>query len=541
MLTKLLLAAFGIIIVCVVDLWLPTFIYLIAVFLYVLLSFIFIKRKRFRKYSHILDLLLVLLLLFKSPLDSLAFFSLLLFPLICRGVYIDRYTNDRYYMLEYLVLVLIVVLSYGMQDFKFYVYQVLGITLFVFLYIMHVQRMRHDERINQMLDIADDYFIEQNKSFEVYKKILNYLKEHNKEVISITCLECDSQMNNLHLVNSSFLISTFQLKLQSKDITYLIRGLNANNVDFIVDGKKQNVNVVYPVAQASGASFNWFLFILVYNPIVLHTKDLNLEPLFLRMARLISFERTMRKKRDVTIQDMIQKSRFVNGATNTMHFLKNRLTPLQTLVDLAKDEGGVKQLENYDELLRETANSAQKEIDVILKKAEYLLNKKNNPFVFTKFNCDTQSIFITLSSIWTNLLPETAKMDVIMGADGGIVYESNIEGLEILFSDIVGNMNKYSKNNQYCIFRQDEQSNLSIIFENDFGNKKEIQALISDINNPHKGAVIYRTSYGVTNIRTIAENLSIDLKANLVSSMGGELYQLVLTIKSKTNEKIIDN
>lgn len=531
--SKLLLAVFGSVIVGIGSLALTWIIYLAVIFLYITTSLIYLRKQKFREFSHLEDMFFVLLLLFGAPLDNYVNFAFLLFPLVSRGAYIDRFTYDRCFILEYIVLYVIVNLSTGVHEMGYYYHQIVVIGMFTFLNIMYVQRMKYDEKRIQMLDIADDYFIAQNKSYEVYKKIIEYLVGQGVHATSISCLESDWQMRRFHLINSSYLVSTWHLKLNRSDINYLKKGMVASNVDFILDEKKQERNDVYCVAQTNTNVSKYFYFVITYRRDEINLKDLNLEPLFLRMARLISFERIIRSKRDKTIQDMLQKSRFVNGATNVMHFLKNRLTPLQTLVDLAKNEGGVKQLENYDGLLKDTAYSAQKEIDAILEKAEYLLNKQNNPFVFSKEDCDAHNIFVVLSSIWTTLLPNTAIMCVDMGEESDDIYESNIEGLEILFSDIVGNMRKYSKNVQRCSFREGGDSVLIVTFENDFGNKRDTQLLINDINNPNKDAVIYRTSYGIANIRAITDNLGIGRQAFLVTDSGYELYHLELRFEPK--------
>ncbi len=540
-LSKLLLAIFGSIIVGIGSLALTRTIYIAVILLYVATTFFLLRKQRFREQSHLEDVCFVLLLLYGAPLDNYVNFAFFLYPLVSRGVYIDRFTYDRFFIIEYLTLLVVVNISTGFHDFRYYYHQIVVIVMFALLNRIYVQRMKYDEKRIQMLDIADNYFIAQNKSYEVYKKIIDYLVNQGVHATSITCLESDRQMRKFHLVNSSYLVSTWNLKFNRSDISHLQRGLVASNVDFVLDGKKQERNDVYSIAQANSTSTKFFFFVISYRKDDINFKDLNLEPLFLRMARLISFERIIRSKRDVTIQDMLQKSRFVNGATNVMHFLKNRLTPLQTLVDLAKNEGGVKQLENYDGLLMETAHSAQKEIDSILEKAEYLLNKQNNPFVFSKEDCDAHNIFVILSSIWSNLLPLSAKMCVEMGEETNAIYESNIEGLEILFSDIVGNMSKYSKNVQRCSFREDGSSVLTITFENDFGNRRDAQLLINDINNPNKDAVIYRTSYGISNIRAITDNLSIGRHAALVTVDGNELYQLELKFEPKRHEESINH
>lgn len=531
--SKLFLVMFGIILLASGMLVLSHAIYIGLIIIYYAGTLLLIKRKLFREYSHVADMLFVLLMLWGCSIDNYLTFAFLLYPLVSRGVYIDKFTYDKYFLLEYFVLLVLIDVSSKGYKANFYVFQLVIVFMFALLNRMWVQRMRYDEKRTKMLDIADDYFVEQNKSYEVYRKILEYLKEQGVNANSITCFESDYTFRKFHLINSSYLVSTWHLKLRRKDVESVRRRMTVVNVDFVLDKKSQKSNILYPIEQTFNGVTKILFFIVALEQEKSYLSTPNLEPFFLRMARLISFEKIMRTKRDATIQDMIQKSRFVNGATNVMHFLKNRLTPLQTLVDLAKNEGGVKQLEEYDSLLLETANSAQKEINVILEKAEYLLNKENNPFVFIMEDCDIQNIFITLSSIWSTLLSSAPDMEVAMETSETVFYESNMEGLEILFSDIIGNMNKYSNHYQRCLFHQDEIGVLTITFKNDFNSKKDILMLINDINNPNKDAVIYRTSYGVTNIRAIAGNLSIGLRAELSNSEMSELYLLELKLNPK--------
>lgn len=538
---KYLLALFGFALVVSSCMPLPQLLYMGALVFYLIITVIFLRNIQFRKYSHILDFLLVLFILWDSSLDQYYLFAFLLFPLVSRGVYLDRFSHDKYFVIEYILLVVALDFTVAYYGILYYVHQAIAVLMFSLLYVVSVQRMKYDERKIKMLDIADDYFIEQNKSYEVYGKVIDYLSGQGVDVDSITCFECDENYWKIHLVNSSYLVSNYRLKIGDNDKGRLSRGIPVGNVDFILDNTPTSKNIVFPIPQPNSSSRSLFLFVMVYQSKKSLQNEIDLEPLFLRMASLISFERIMREKRDATIQDMILKSKFVNGATNIMHFLKNRLTPLQTLADLAKDEGGVKQLEGYDEVLLETARSAQKEINAILNKAEFLLNKQNNPFVFSKEDCDAQVIFVTLSSIWDDLLSTEDEMEVSINTEEIYKYESNIEGLEILFSDIIGNMQKYSPTYRKCLFKQDENERLIIVFENDFSSKKDVTLLINDINNPNKDAVIYRTSYGVTNMRAISDNLSIGLKAGFVTEDDKELYQLELIFEPKKNEKDIDN
>lgn len=538
---KYLLALYGSALVFSSSMPLPQLLYMGALVFYLIITVIFLRNIQFRKYSHILDFLLVLFILWDSSLDQYYLFAFLLFPLVSRGVYIDRFSHDKFFVIEYILLVVALDLTVAYYGVLYYVHQAIAVSMFSLLYVVSVQRMKYDERKIKMLDIADDYFIGQNKSYEVYGKVIDYLSDQGVDVDSITCFECDENFRKIHLVNSSYLVSNFRLKIGDNDTGRLSRGIPVGNVDFILDNTLVKKNIVFPIPQPNSSSRSLFLFVMVYQSKKNLQNEIDLEPLFLRMASLIAFERIMREKRDATIQDMILKSKFVNGATNIMHFLKNRLTPLQTLADLAKDEGGVKQLEGYDEVLLETARSAQKEINAILSKAEFLLNKQNNPFVFSKEDCDAQIIFVTLSSIWDDLLSTEDKMEVSINTEETYKYESNIEGLEILFSDIIGNMQKYSPTYRKCLFKQDENERLIIVFENDFSNKKDVKLLINDINNPNKDAVIYRTSYGVTNMRAIADNLSIGLRAGFVSEDEKELYQLELIFEPKKDEKNTNN
>ena len=78
---------------------------------------------------------------------------------------------------------------------------------------------------------------------------------------------------------------------------------------------------------------------------------------------------------------------------------------------------------------------------------------------------------------------------------------------------------------------------LTITFENDFISRRDVLPMINDINNPNKDAVLYRTSYGIANIRAITDNLGIKRHATLYADNNDDFYQLQLIFNPKKYEE----
>ena len=208
------------------------------------------------------------------------------------------------------------------------------------------------------------------------------------------------------------------------------------------------------------------------------------------------------------------------------------MTPFQTLLDYLKNEGNIQEFESYPKLLANVRKSCEREMKAILERSAYLLNKDNNPFKFQVLtDVDSRNIFTLLRTIWTDTFIEEFDNLTTTGREC-LNVSVNLEGLDVLFSDIIGNIQKYSITKRSCIFDVQDK-NLVITFKNDFKNIREVEALVSYMNGDEKDEVQFRITHGTPLIKQNCKDQNIRISSSIVSDDDGyKLYQLQLIIKT---------
>lgn len=306
----------------------------------------------------------------------------------------------------------------------------------------------------------------------------------------------------------------------------------AHNGGYSLDGVAYPRNITFAVKTGTD---NFLLFVVFFSDEkhnILGNRIDGLHRFFSRMSKVILFERELRLHRTGEIQNLQQKSRFVNASINTMHFIKNRMTPFQTLLDYLKNEGGIQNLPAYPNLLSNVRKSCEREMKAILERAAYLLDKGNNPFKYQVLsNVDSRNVFTLLRTIWTDTFIEEFDNLTITGRESSEV-SVNLEGLDVLFSDIIGNMQKYSIRKRFCLFNV-QDGILAITFQNDFKSTRDVTSLVSYMNGDEKDEVQFRITHGTPLIKQNCKDQNIIIKASIECDEDGDsLYQLQLIIKT---------
>lgn len=534
LLYKLILLVFTLYIGITYEHIFPIYVYILGVICYFLYYIIGINTVR--RFSHIADLALIVIFLFGKHLNSFGFALYLLLPIICRGIYTNKNNNDKFFYIEYLLTLLILCIFPEFDGWKGIVHLIIPVLLIMLVNFCYYRRWDIDEMDADLLDLLDNYYISALQSYQVYRGAIKLLKKQGVNISNIACFTADDNYNKLHLVNSSSLIFRFEYNLNISIKEKLRRFEYAHNGDYTIDGLKFSQNITFAIKQESDKNnFCYLLFVVFFDgekPNILENRIDGLHRFFSRMSKVILFERELRLRRTDEIQNLQQKSRFVNASINTMHFIKNRMTPFQTLLDYLKNEGNIQELESYPKLLANVRKSCEREMKAILERSAYLLNKDNNPFKFQVLtDVDSRNIFTLLRTIWTDTFIEEFDNLTTTGREC-LNVSVNLEGLDVLFSDIIGNIQKYSITKRSCIFDVQDK-NLVITFKNDFKNIREVEALVSYMNGDEKDEVQFRITHGTPLIKQNCKDQNIRISSSIVSDDDGyKLYQLQLIIKT---------
>lgn len=531
---KIIFLVFSIYVWYTYEHYFPWYVYTIGIGIY--LSYYILHRNNIVKYSHIADIFIIILFLFGKHLNSFGFATYLLLPVICRGTYQNTKNVDRYFAAEYII-ALIILCLFPEFDGWIGVYHLL-VPAIIVLIVNHqfTTRWDSDDFVAELLDLVDDYYTNDEPSYHVYRTVIQKYQRNGVVIQNFACFSADQNFSRLHLINSSSLIYKYQYDLNEETKLTMKKYGYSFNVTISLDGFNYPRNLVYAVPQYSeGEIVNYVMFVLFFGyeqQLKLIVSQLNdLERFFIKLSKIITFESEIRVKRNEEIQNLQQKSRFVNAAINTMHFIKNRLTPFQTLLDYLNNEGDIQSFEKYPILLESAKSSCKREMNDILVRAKFLLDKGNNPFQYQVLtSTDSRSVYTLLRTIWNGAFPEDFDNLINAGKEHCDVMV-NIEGIDVLLSDIIGNIKKYSLVKRFCIFDVKEDK-LEINFFNDIYDDPSVEALVKYMNGDEKDEVLFRVTHGTPLIKQNCRDQKIDLRADIKTDNGIKLYNLKLSIKS---------
>ena len=124
---------------------------------------------------------------------------------------------------------------------------------------------------------------------------------------------------------------------------------------------------------------------------------------FYRMAVKLDSDRIFKKEQREELAEMSKKMNYVNTSMNTMHFIRNKLSPLKNYIAMYDDyqqSNDVKKAKIKPYLEKEYSN-LKKSFTLINERADKLLEEQKNPFVFSvteKFGL--QQLFAEMKYIW---------------------------------------------------------------------------------------------------------------------------------------------
>ena len=393
-----------------------------------------------------------------------------------------------------------------------------------------------------MEDFIDRYYLTIGKPHYIYKDAIKLLNRNREFIKNIICFVTNDNYQTLSLVNSSFMIYNLSFSLQDKDIELLNKGKRLYNMALQCDGYKYNENIIFPV-QKDNIPYNedncQYLFVVILNektsPLIHYLRMEELAYLFGRISKVLYVERKFKIKKQEQFELIRKKGRFVDASIKAIHFIKNRLGPIQTLSELCIDR---KSYPNKRKEIRTLINKCAKRVQIDLKsiteQAEYIVKRENNPFHYQiKSSMKIEKLYVILRMVWNGAFSKDILIPTedLWQTNERLQINTNGEALEILFSDIIGNMSKYQKSISSCSFSCSEDE-LEIKFENDYEEEDKVLELVKAYNNDDNEEILKRKTYGVSNIKQIVKELDIELKSSVTTAAKeNKKFQIVLIFK----------
>lgn len=492
-------------------------IYLIAYTLYILLELI--QYNKFPIIRTIYDYIIISVVLLFKDINNALLFTYFLLPIINSINYTGKRNRVYLLILLYTVFYFVLIFSSGTFSIKGTLLQIPVITtIWIISYCSKISWER--DKINRdLLDILLTHQSSAAKPYEIYERIIERVNSR-KIIKSISCFSTDG-FKTFQLINSSRYIFRYELDINNKrqNLKRLKMGGILWNVRFITDKEDQSFNIVLPILDnILGLEGRHFIYIIALDT-GFRFQDffriIGIEPFFISVSKYIIALQSIEKVKQNTRERIVGHYNFVQSAINTMHFIRNRLTPYQTLLDL-HDEASKS---NYNPaiagLLKETADRARIELDALLKRSEYLLEKGNDPYNHQELtSISIKRIHGRIRKIWSMYFTDEIKTNTgsTYSESDNLSVISNINAFDILLTDIIGNIKKHYKAYAKCIITFSD-NDICITFENDFTNQNNAQEYANHINSKDKDEIIKRKTHGVANIKQFASDLKINIQA----------------------------
>lgn len=543
---RLILLAYGIILALLFP-TLSIYVYITIFCLYFIYIILYlIKSHTDAIIRSIVDLIFIAICLYGKPVDNICVIAMIFLPVANAINHTGKGKHSYVYLLGLFAIYLGMLLLGDYDNLIIQVkYALIAFSAFCTIQWLTKKHWIHNNNEALLRDAVEDFYIHGIKHDEVYKRIGQLFIEEKINFLDMFCFISHDDFNSLFVVNGSRFVYNYSIKINMIQSQELRKNSICKNISLIIDGDsyKNNIAIVEPASSFKDNIDNTsYLFVICFENNVSSALFLmeNISNELRRFSQYLYSERIMRLRKKENFEKIKDKGRFVDSAINTMHFIKNRLSSLQTLTDVINDMDSTNINDGYIEVAKEAAQRSSIDIDSILQKAKYLLNKENNPFHYqpTEF-CKTRRMFATLRQVWENILSNSniTVSNIEQINDESYHIETNMEGVEILFSDIIGNMFKYQKNNSSCNCTCDNEF-LTIVFRNDFADKESVLSLVKTYNQKDKEEIIKRKTFGVSNVKSFVSDMDIILFSSIENELDTELFTITLKFKLIKDESL---
>lgn len=541
---RLILLVYGIILALLFP-TLSLYVYITFFCLYIFYIIFYLRRRHIDAITRsIVDLIFIAICLYGKPTDNISVIAMLFLPVANAINHTGKGKHSYVYLLG-LVAIYMNMLIVG--DCEHLILQIIyALIAFSAFWAIQWLTKRHWIQNNSeavLKDTIEDFYIHGIKHDEVYEKIGQMFIAEKFHFLDMFCFISHDDFSSMFVVNGSRFVYNYSIKIDNIQLSEIRKKMTCENISLVVDGISYNNNIaiVEPASLFKDNIDNTsYMFVLCF-------KNKESSAIFLldrikgelrRISKYLYSERIIRLRKKENFEKIKDKGRFVDSAINTMHFIKNRLSSLQTLTDVVNEMDSANINEEYIEVAKVAARRSGIDIKSILQKAKYLLNKENNPFHYQPVEtCKTRKMFATLRQVWENILSNSniTVSDVEQINNDSYHIKTNMEGVEILFSDIIGNMFKYQKNICSCNCTCNNEF-LTIVFKNDFVDKESVLSLVNTYNQKDKEEIIKRKTYGVSNIKSFVSDMDIILISSIENELDTELFTITLKFKLIKNE-----
>lgn len=510
--------------------------YLILIILTYTIGYTFLFRKS-GPYSIIrlfLDFALIAFILTCTGTQTVLTFFLLALPILNSNNHTSNKRTIFVYILPFAIL-------FALNDFNPGFGQWFPLLIITLIGLFDFFRYKVNELNQSMSRIVNDYLNQQIELHGTYMLLDNIKSRINegssKFLFTIENILCFSKIitgrsktssqpieNDYILYNSSQFI--WQYKISNEFIQKPIDsqpGIAKYIPNITYNSIRRKISFALPLEKEDGRKYI-FIFILQDRKITKYSKFIikayirSISGVFSRLLVAINIEQELQKLRENNVNKIKDKLIYVKQTNMAMHYVRNKLTPLKNFIEMDESfhSNKYKKLikpsffKDFEHLLDVERKKSQVALNDIVIKASQILNKENNPFlILDKQPQDIRDIFNTVRIIWKDSLPLAEISQEWSSQDKITKIPNNQESFEILITDIVSNICKYSKSYSKIHFGLNE-SELYIKFTNDLYLEQlpsDFNRLLNEFNDTQTSEIFSRQSHGLSLIKNFLTQL----------------------------------
>ncbi|RUA29008.1 MAG: hypothetical protein DSY77_15590, partial [Bacteroidetes bacterium] len=379
-----------------------------------------------------------------------------------------------------------------------------------------------------LIEAIDEYYVNPSmieKPHLVFREVVNEINDKiNDDLVThLYCFLCDKEVNNkLIIVNGSRFIYEYEFEENYAE--------NVKSKDFKIDANiklDKNISTTNLSMYVKLEDREYIFVFLTKRTIPVYLQIIGIQRVvksaIYKMAKFLTGERILREFKDEEKRKLSNNRKYVDRSIGAMHYIRNRLGPIKNVSKVLEVRHKVpaEKSEEFNEKLEKELNQTKNELNNIIQRADYLLEKSNNPFENVATDLiHFSKIFSTFKRTIYKYLGSTATIDLIYHDQIDDIYvEISLEGYEIFLIDWISNIEKHGDGNFKSEFIV-EKNTFSLKIENGFPEKDlaSVQRLIAELSNHERIEISSRNTYGINQVYKFLTRNNLKSKISIKNS-----------------------
>ena len=406
-------------------------------------------------------------------------------------------------------------------------HHLIPIIYYVFSFITFLRQAFNRVNENIILTIGNLFIdnVNENNSHRILSKVKNLINGGTlNKIFKVKELFLFVNYNNkLILIKGSKFVKnnnlTFSFDAKQLIDEFIKKNLQVKKEDFVEIDNIKYENIYWMKNSIKETDY-YFLICLEGESVFLKESIVKkLKPIFEYIARLYFIRNSLTKLNNDASKILKEKITYVLDAQNALHYVKNKLSPITTTVDLM-DRYFKKQKDLTDSQkfyietrLRENNNNYQ--LRLIIERAELLIKGVDNIVSQEEKTVSLKQMIDDLRNIWIYHFENLDGLLVDL-EDLKVKINYNQMLFDFVYTDIVENINKYCDQQTKRVNFSVAGDTIIILFSNSIfeyeKNKKNLQEIETLYNQDNNDEIYNRKTHGLSFVRRLLRRKKIKNK-----------------------------